>query len=184
MTKQTTGWKEVKMVLSEFSSTQLLGVLHDLYKFNPATRSFFHSRFLADVDQGEHLEAYKKRIRSAIPIHPERPLRLVEARKAVNEFKKASGRLEDALELMLYYVQCGNDMTLAFGDIGGTFYDSLASMFDSIVQKLIAQADAALVEAWWPRLEQEHKRVDFIGWGYGDSLKDALVELRKAFPAG
>lgn len=181
MAKQTAGWKEVKGVLSEFSREQLLGTLQDLYKLNPATKSFFHSRFLGDAGGTEHLEAYKKRIQNAISTNHNRPLRLGDARKAVNEFKKASGRLEETLELMLYYVECGNDFTLAFGDIDEPFYSSLESMFNGIVQTLIKQKDADLMRVWLPKLEREYKRVSRLGWGYADYLSDCLDELREAF---
>jgi hypothetical protein len=66
MTKQTASWRDVKGVLSEFSHEQLLVALQDLYKLNPATKSFFHSRFLGGAGGVDHLEAYKKRIRNAI----------------------------------------------------------------------------------------------------------------------
>jgi hypothetical protein len=181
MTKQTASWRDVKAVLSEFSHEQLLGTLQDVYKLNPATKSFFHSRFLGGASGVEHLEAYKKRIRNAISTNHARPLRLGEARKAVNEFKKASGQLEETLELMLYYVACGNDFTLAFGDITESFYSSLESMFYSIVQMLIKQKDAGLAQAWLPKLEREYNRVSDLGWGYADYLSDCLEELREAF---
>jgi hypothetical protein len=181
MTKPTASWRDVKAVLSEFSHEQLLGTLQDVYKLNPATKSFFHSRFLGGAGGVEHLEAYKKRIRNAISTNHTRPLRLGEARKAVNEFKKASGQLEETLELMLYYVECGNDFTLAFGDITESFYNSLESMFNGIVQTLIKQKDAALAQAWLPKLEREYKRVSDFGWGYADYLSECLEELREAF---
>jgi hypothetical protein len=180
MTKQTASWRDVKAVLSEFSREQLLGALQDLYKLNPATKSFFHSRFLGGAGGADHLEAYKKRIRNAISTNHTRPLRLGEARKAVNEFKKASGRLEETLELMLYYVECGNDFTLAFGDIDEAFYSSLESMFYGIVKILIKQKDAALAQAWLPKLEREYNRVSDFGWGYADYLSECLEELREA----
>jgi hypothetical protein len=181
MTKQTASWRDVKGVLSEFSHEQLLVALQDLYKLNPATKSFFHSRFLGGAGGVDHLEAYKKRIRNAISTNHARPLRLGEARKAVNEFKKASGQLEETLELMLYYVACGNDFTLAFGDITESFYSSLESMFNGIVQTLIKQKDAALAQAWLPKLEKEYNRVSDLGWGYADYLSECLEELREAF---
>jgi hypothetical protein len=181
MTKQL-GWREVKSVLSEFSPEQLLGVLQDVYKFNAATKSFFHGRFLKDNTSTAHLDAYKKRIRSAIPLSHTRPLRMGEARKAVNEFKKANGHLDDTLELMLYYVACGNDFTLMYGDIDAPFYSSLESMFDKMTKLLIKQQDKSLTYRWLPKIEQEYNRVSMLGWGYADYLEECLEELRKAFP--
>lgn len=77
---------------------------------------------------------------------------------------------------------CGNDFTLEFGDIDEAFYDSLCSMFSSIVQILLKQDDRELVAEFQPLLEVEFARVDGqIGWGYPDELSDHLMELNDAF---
>lgn len=79
---------------------------------------------------------------------------------------------------MFYYVKCGNDVTLEFGDMDEAFYNSMGSMFGSIVKKLSAQADPKLAATWLDRLEKEHRRVADTGWGYGDELADYLEDLR------
>lgn len=53
-------WKNVKPVLSGFSSTELLGLVQDLYRFSEQNASFMHTRFLSDHTQGDHLAVYKK----------------------------------------------------------------------------------------------------------------------------
>ncbi len=54
---------------------------------------------------------------------------------------------------MLYYVACGNDFTLEFGDIDEPFYKSMESMFARLVETLIVQKDEILVSEFMPRLE-------------------------------
>lgn len=163
---------------------QLRGVLQDLYGFNAENKAFLHSRFLSNQDGGDYLEPYKVRIRKAIcPKEPwKQDLQLSAGRKAISEFKKTNGNLADLLSLMLYYVSCGNDFTLEFGDIDGSFYDSLESMFARIVETLIKQKDKALIFEFLPQLEKEFKRVEWMGWGYGDGLREFLGDLKQAFP--
>ena len=131
MSNKKPTWKDIKRVLAEMGAPQLRGVLHDLYGFSSENKAFFHSRFLSDPGGGNHLEPYKARIRKAIcPKEPwKQDVQLYDGRKAISEFKKANGNLSDLLSLMLFYVTCGNNFTLEFGDIDESFYDSMESMF-------------------------------------------------------
>jgi hypothetical protein len=119
-------------------------------------------------------------------ISPKEPwkqdLKLAEGKKAISEFKKANGNIRDTLTLMIYYVKCGNDFTLEFGDIDEGFYDSLCSMFSSVVQTLIKHQDQELFAELLPSLEAQLNRVyGQIGWGYPDELSDHLSDLKDAF---
>jgi hypothetical protein len=132
----------------------------------------------------DHLNPYMTRIQRAIS--PKQPwkenVKLAAGRKAISDFKKANGNIRDTLTLMIYYVKCGNDFTLEFGDIDASFYDSLCSMFSSVVQTLIKQQDQALFAEFSPLLEAELAHVDGqIGWGYPDELSNRLADLRDAF---
>lgn len=120
------------------------------------------------MNDGDYLEPYKKRIQKAInPKEPwKKDFQLSAGKKAISEFKKANGNLEDTLTLMLYYVSCGNDFTLEYGDINETFYSSMASMYASIVELLIKHKDESLVSKFKPQLKAELIRVKSIGWGY------------------
>ena len=185
MTGAMTSWKDIKPVLSGFSSTQLLGLVQDLYRFSEQNASFMHARFLSDHAPGDHLAVYKKRIQQAIsPKQPwKQAVRLAEGRRAISDLKKANGNIRDTLTLMVYYVKCGNNFTLEFGDVEEAFYDSLGSMFSKIVQMLLGQNNQDLAAEFLPSLETEFHRVDGkMGWGFSDELSDYLAELRDAFP--
>lgn len=185
MTGAKISWKDIKPVLSDFSSTQLLGLVQDLYRFSEQNASFMQARFLSDRTKGDHLTVYKIRVQQAIS--PKQPwkqgVRLADGRKAINDFKKANGNISDTLTLMVYYVKCGNDFTLEFGDIDEAFYNSMGSMFSKVVQMLLEQQELDLIAEFLPTLEAEFHRVDGkMGWGYPDELSDYLAELRDAFP--
>lgn len=184
MHKTGKSWKDIKPVLSEFSSPQLLGLIQDLYRFSDQNASFIHARFLSDDKGQDHLTPYKSRIRKAIcPKEPwKKGVHLGEGRKAINEFKKANGNIRDTLTLMVYYVKCGNDFTLEFGDIDERFYASLCSMMSAISQLLLTEGDQGLADEFLPVLEAEFRRVDGkMGWGYPDELSNYISDLRDAF---
>lgn len=173
-------WTDIKRKVSGFSRTELLGLVQDLYRANERNREFLHARFLVEeVD----LTPYKTRIKAALV--PKRwdgpylgPIRYGEARRAISDYRKARGALPDLLDLMLYYVQCGNDLTLEYGDMDERFYDSMGSMFGSLVAMLKSHEDAGLTAAWLPKLEREAHRVRDFGWGYSDELRDHIAELQ------
>ncbi len=185
MNQNKPSWKDLKPVLEEFSSKQLLELVQDLYRFSNENRAFFHARFLSEQAEEDGLASYKTRIRKAVcPKEPWKHYqKLSDGRKAISEFKKAKGALRDTLALMLYYVECGNDFTLEFGDIDEPFYNSMESMFSSIIKMLIKHKDGVLAAEFMPKLEAEWRRVDGqMGWGYPDALGGWLSELQEAFP--
>src|SRR6056297_4088237 len=62
MSSAKVSWKDVKPVLSGFSSTQLLGLVQDLYRLNEENASFMHARFLSEDTKQGHLAPYMTRI--------------------------------------------------------------------------------------------------------------------------
>lgn len=177
-------WKDIKQALSGWSDKQLVGLVQDLYRLNSENAAFLNARLLAAQAATSTLSPYKKRICDAVsPSQPwKQEVKLSEGRKAISEFKKANGNIRDTLLLMTYYVQCGNDFTLEFGDIDERFYDSLCSMVRQIKDTLIKDQDQNLADAILPLLEKEFKRIDGqMGWGYPDEFGDHLEELRDRF---
>jgi len=114
MSSAKKSWKDIKPVLSGFTSPQLLGLVQDLYRLNAENASFMHARFLSDSTKKEYFTPYMTRIQRSISpkLRWKQDVKLAEGRKAISEFKKASGNIRDTLILMIYYVKCGNDFTL------------------------------------------------------------------------
>lgn len=184
MAKSKPTWRDVKKVLAQWSDDQLVGLVQDLYRLNTGNADFLNARLLANDNDTKNLDPYKKRIRQAIsPVEPwKRDVRLSEGRKAICDYKKASGDVRNLLTLMVYYVQCGNDFTLEFGDIDEAFYDSLCSMLEQIKQRMLAEEDAALAAEFLPLLDAEFQRIDGqMGWGYPDEFCEQVTELREHF---
>jgi hypothetical protein len=177
-------WTDIKKVISGWSDKQLVGLVQDLYRLSPENTAFLNARLLQQTAPKQSLAPYKKRVRAAVsPAEPwKQDVRLSEGRKAISEFKKANGNVRDTLALMTYYVQCGNDFTLEFGDIDEPFYDSMCSMVRQIKDMLLKEQDQALADEFLPLLEREFQRIDGqMGWGYPDEFGECIDELKEAF---
>ncbi|PRY21254.1 hypothetical protein CLV78_110129 [Aliiruegeria haliotis] len=184
MTFEKPSWIDIKQIISGWSDKQLVGLVQDLYRLCPENAAFLNARLLQQSTPKQKLAPYKKRIRAAVsPKEPwKQKVRLSEGRKAISDFKKANGNVRDVLTLMTYYVQCGNDFTLEFGDIDERFYDSMCTMVRQITDRLLKEQDHQIVDEILPSLEKEFKRIDGqMGWGYPDEFGDCLEELRDAF---
>ena len=184
MTTAEPTWRRVKKAVSELRDGQLTDLVRDLYRLSDENAAFLHARLLHDVELVQTLEPYKQRIQKAVsPRNPwKQYVRLSEGRKAISDYKKANGNVRDLLALMSYYVQCGNDFTLEFGDIDEAFYDSLCSMVEQIKDLLLAEQSSELALEFLLLLEHEFQRIDGqIGWGYPDQVGDQVEELRQNF---
>ena len=72
---------------------------------------------------------------------------------------------------MIYFVECGNQFTLDYGDIDEVFYDTLIEMYE----KAVGRVRKMLKNKQRPfrnRLERIMKSTHGIGWGYHDDLGD------------
>lgn len=171
-------WSDVRAVLAAQGSAQLLGAVRDLYDLSQENRDFLNARCLASKNR---LEPYKNAIDDAIypNVYQSKPIRVSVAKNAISQYTKATGDQPGTLELMVYFVERGNQFTVDFGDINEGFYSSLESMFGRILEAL-KRSDAAVVERLLPRLVAVRDTAEGIGWGYHDYLCEALA---KAFPS-
>jgi outer membrane cobalamin receptor len=179
-------WTDIKKIITGWSDKQLIGLVQDLYRLNPDNAAFLNARLLQQSAPKQALAPYKERIQQAVsPREPwKQDVRLSEGRKAISDFKKANGNAKNTLSLMVYYVQCGNDFTLEFGDIDEGFYNSMCSMVRQIRDRLLKEQDRKLTAEFLPILEGEFQRIDGqMGWGYADEFGEYVEDIKKAFNA-
>ena len=70
---------------------------------------------------------------------------------------------------MTYFVECGNQFTVEFGDIGEGFYDALLRMYARAINKVLTLPEEKQHE-FRERLRTIMVTSDGIGWGYHDGL--------------
>ena len=177
--KTPKGWTAVKRHLKDWDSTQLTALLKDLYDSSADTRAFLDARIQADSPDGAAIETYRQRIVDQFyPKRGEGRLKQAEARKAVRDYKKATGNLSGTIDLLLTHLESGTDFTLEFGDIDGPFYDGLCSVMDELARLLEKEGPSAYAKVT-DRLKTLGDKANGIGWGYGDHINERLDELEE-----
>lgn len=175
--KQSAGWLNVRRQINNWSKPALIALVKDLYETSPDNRDFLQARFQAEENTGAALEKYRRKIvEQFFPARGFGKLKLAEARKAVRDYRKATGNLEGTIDLMLAYVENGTEFTHQFGDINGPFYGSLESVLHEMAQLLLGEG-RELYPKFRERIQRLTTHADDIGWGYGDALRDHVYQL-------
>jgi hypothetical protein len=107
-----------------------------------------------------------------------KPIQISKAKKAINEYSKAIVDAKGEAKLMTYFVECGNQLTVEFGDIDEGFYDALLRMYGRAIDKVLTLPEEEQHE-FRERLKTIMVTSDRIGWGYHDGLCEQYWE---AFP--
>ncbi len=180
-TKKPGGWSPVRQHLTTWKKPALLALVKDLYEAAAANRDFIHARCHADESGGESLEKYRQKIirqffsKSAVGIGP---LKLGEARKAIRDYRKATGNHAGTAELLMTYVESGAQFTHEYGDIDERFYSSVESALDELATLLRGEA-RELYPQFSDRLANVEQMTDGIGWGFHDFIADVVGQLEE-----
>ena len=175
--KKTAGWPIVRQHISSWSKPALIALVKDLYDATPDNRDFLLARFQAEENSGAALDKYRRKIvEQFFPARGFGKLKLGEARKAIRDYRKATGNLEGTIDLMLTYVENGTEFTRQFGDINESFYNSLESVLNELAQMLTKQG-GELYPKFRERVQRLESSASGIGWGYGDAVADRVYQL-------
>jgi hypothetical protein len=186
MSKETTkrtrkpgGWSALRRHLATWDKPALLALVKDLYETAAGNRDFIQARCQAGESGGEILEKYRSKIvEQFYPARGEAKLRLSEARKAIRDYRKATGNLPGTAELLMTYVEQGAEFTHDYGDIDERFYNSVESALDELAALLHGEARGV-----YPQLSERLARVeritDGIGWGFHDYIGDVVGWLEE-----
>ena len=166
-------WSDAKKVLASKESRELLALIKDLYSLNQQNKTFIQTKYSL-IDP---IKPYKEIVEECLypDVIKKHPLDLPRGKRAISQYRKAVGDPKGILELMVCYVECGNDFTCEFGDIDEKFYYSLETMFEKALQAL-DKSDKETVEEFLPRLQDVVEKAEGIGWGYYDTISDLLAE--------
>ena len=179
-------WTEINKLLQELSSDRIIELLKGLHDLSAQNKAWLSTKLLPMVQDRKYLEACRAKIirhvykeTKGIPHMP----RFSDAKKVISEYRKSTGDLRGALDLMLTYVERGHAFTNDFGDIDEPFYDALINMLERFAVELRrSPAKYELYGLFRSRLIAMRKTSD-IGWGYGDFVHDTVDELEELFSA-
>ncbi len=167
--KKGSCWNDIKTIIHSYENDQLMDLLCDLYRLSSDNKVFFQTRFSTGDDPLSH---YKRIIQDSI--HPyledNESLDIARANDAVCRYSKAVDNPSGEAELRIFYVECGNNFTLSYGDIDDDdFYDSLLKMYESAIETVL-ELPEKIQSTQKMRLYEVMKSASGIGWGYYDGL--------------
>src|SRR5664280_1049583 len=124
VTKKPGGWSTVRQQLTTWDKPALLALVKELYEAAAENHDFIHARSKIG-ESGEALEKYRSKIvEQFFPARGDGKLKLGEARKAIRDYRKATGNIPGTAELLMTYVENGTQFTQEYGDIDERFYNA------------------------------------------------------------
>jgi hypothetical protein len=174
--KAAPSWSDVKTRLAEFDRAGLLGLLQDLYAASKDNQSFLHTRFGLG---GDVLDPYKATIdRWLWPnVYRNQTFSVSKAKKAISDYKKASGRPEGLAELMVFFCERGAGFAREFGVDDEAFMVALVRMFQQALKQVAVLPEEQRV-AMLDRLERVSVVSDALGYGVADDMETLLTDYR------
>ena len=165
------GLREVKLELKKLDNETLIKHISELYKKYKPVKEYFD--FYINPNESEILKQYKEKVREGF--YPKRGdrLRLSISRKAINDFKKLGTSRDSLADLLLYYVECGVELTNEYGDIDENFYMSVENTYGTALE-LLSKGD--ILEKFKDRASIIVDETENIGWGFHDYLSDVFYE--------
>ena len=175
--KSAPGWSAIRRQIANWPSPALVALIKDLHDASPANRNFLRARFDAEDAGGEALENYRRKIvEQFFPRYGFGKLKLAEARKAIRDYRKATGNIAGTVDLLLTYVENGTEFTQQFGDINEAYYNSLESALNELTELLRGPGRECYPQCRH-RLGRIVQLANHIGWGYGDYVRDHVAML-------
>lgn len=156
-----------------------MALVKDLHDTSPENRDFLRARLDAENTGGEALEKYRRKIvEQFFPRRGFGKLKLAESRKAIRDYRKATGNVAGTADLLLTYVENGTEFTQQFGDINEAYYNSLESVLNELAT-LLSGEGRELYAQFRDRLARVEQLANHIGWGYGDYVREQVAMLEK-----
>src|SRR5213593_883369 len=98
--KRAGGWSAVRRQLADWPKPALIALIKELHDASRENRDFLQARFDAENTGGDSLEKYRRRvIEQFFPQRGFGKLKLAEARKAIREYRKATGNIIGTIDL-------------------------------------------------------------------------------------
>jgi hypothetical protein len=179
-------WPQIRKQLRQKDPDQLIDLLKGLYDLSLGNKAFLRLQFSANHQDTEFLEKCRQQVIEAIYSprrkYPDYP-KFAQARKAINEYKKATGDIHGTVDILLTYVERGTAFTSDFGDIDEPFYERLETALSNVVDLIKASPTRIqLYQNFRPRFLILRKEAGWMGWGYGDTVNEIVAELDALFP--
>jgi len=161
------GLREVKSELNKLDKETLIKHISQLYKKYKSVKEYFD--LYINPYEGEILNQYKEKVKEGFYSKRGDRLRLSISRKAINDFKKLGTSKESLTDLLLYYVECGVELTNDLGDIDDSFYTSIENAYEAALELMYKEK---LLSRFKDRAFEILIETENIGWGLRIYLED------------
>lgn len=170
---------QLKKQLNAFSKEELIYLITRLYKSCPDANSMINAEMGDDsyID-GLLAEAKAKVRKEFFPARGFGRLSLSSAKSAIASFKRVCTDAAKVIDLQLYYVENGVEFTDTYGDINESFYNSMGSVYRTVVDALNKTDDPAVYEQFKDRLKAVIEDTAGMGWGFNEDLSDSYYSLK------
>ncbi len=174
--KSNPSWADVKAQLTELDRAGLLSLLHDLYAASKDNQAFLHARMHLGADV---LKPYKITIDRWLwpDVFKNQDTSVAKAKKAIADYKKASGTADGLAELLVFYCECASGFSCDVGMDDETYLSALVRMFEQAL-KAVTALPPAQQDPLWGRLEVVRDRSQGIGYGVCDNVAELLASAR------
>lgn len=172
--KSQPSWTDVKARLSEFDRAGLLDLVQDLYAASKDNQAFMHARFALGDDV---LKPYKATVDRWLwpDVFKNQETSVAKAKKAIADYKKATGQPEGLAELMVFFCERAAGFSNDVGLQDESYFDALVRMFDQTCKGVGVVPENRRRELW-ERLDAVRRLGHNLGYGVGDEMDDLLAE--------
>jgi hypothetical protein len=173
-TSGSEGFGRIRSTLLKQQPTQLVRLIGELYLLSRENERFLEARFQGAPKQ---LPVYRQLIADCLwpdPLRKRAKIRIVDAKRAIGQYERATGDVAGTAELMLTFVEQGTGYAADLGYGDEDFFSSLEGMLTRALKSLQACTEE-FHQSMRPRLVRLSELARNIGWGYGDFVNDAIA---------
>jgi hypothetical protein len=167
-------WSDVRGKLADFDRPGLIGLVQDLYAASKDNQAFIHARLNLGEDV---LKPYKETIDRWLwpDVFKNQDASVAKAKKAITNYKKASGTADELAELMVFYCERASGFSCDVGHDDEAYLSALVRMFEQAL-KAVTTLPETQRPALWTRLQMVRDRSHDIGYGVGEDMDALLTE--------
>jgi hypothetical protein len=172
--KVAPSWINVKARLAGLDRASLLGLVQDLYAASKDNQAFLHTRLHFGEDV---LKPYTETIDRWLwpDVFKNQDTSVAKAKKAITDYKKASGTADGLAELMVLYCERASGFSCDVGLDDEAYLSALVRMFEQAL-KAVATLPETQRTALWTRLQTVRDCSHDIGYGVGEEMDALLIE--------
>ena len=181
----TLKWSELKKYLQDAGQKELIELVHELYKHSVDNRRYVTARYTKKEGDSEILEAYRKIVINVY--FPARGAaskpRYSVAKKAINDYSRASGDIRGTMDLALTLVENVLEYRHEFSGIDEKSYVGGSEMMEKVCELIRTEEGQKLYPDFRERLQKIYQDSKTGPYGIA-TIEDYISDLEYDFYEG